>query len=121
MSQQRLPDTARLQQINTLLEAGLALPEDERDAWLRALPVEHAALAPLLRTLLQRAAVETDDFMRRPIGVLADDVDDAPPPRPIAPAIASARTACCSSWARAAWPRCGWPSAPTARCSGRWR
>jgi hypothetical protein len=75
---QRSPDTARLQQMNTLLEAGLALPEAEREAWLRGLPAEHAALVPLLRTLLQRASVETDDFMRKPIGLLPPDLDDAP-------------------------------------------
>ena len=80
MSRRPPPDIADLQQMNTLLEAGLALPEAERDAWLKALPAEHAALVPLLRTLLQRASVETDDFMRRPIGVLPEDLDEAPPP-----------------------------------------
>ncbi|MCW5656142.1 MAG: hypothetical protein KIT60_00440 [Burkholderiaceae bacterium] len=62
-----MPDTAYLRQVNTLLEQGLALPEAEREAWLQALPDEHRPLAPLLRTLLIRAEVETDTFMRMPV------------------------------------------------------
>jgi serine/threonine-protein kinase len=68
-------DTHQLQHVNTLLESALALPEDEREAWLQALPTEHRALVPLLRAMLKRAAVETDDFMRRPIGLLPEDLD----------------------------------------------
>lgn len=64
-----MPDTAHLRHLNTLLEQGLALPEAEREAWLQALPDEHRPLAPLLRTLLIRAEVETDTFMRKPVGL----------------------------------------------------
>ena len=62
--------------MNTLLEQALALPESERDAWLQALPVEHRTLAPMLRAMLIRASVETDTFMRKPVGLLADAFDD---------------------------------------------
>jgi len=80
MSVQR-PDTQQLQQMNTLLEAALALLPHEREAWLQTLPEEHRALAPLLRAMLQRASVETDDFMRAPVELAASDVlDDATPP-----------------------------------------
>ena len=34
----RATDTRHLQQLNTLLEVGLALPEADREAWLQALP-----------------------------------------------------------------------------------
>ena len=63
------PDTAHLQHMNTLLEQALALPEGEREAWLHALPSEHRGLEPLLRALLIRAEVETDTFMRQPVGL----------------------------------------------------
>jgi len=53
--------------MNTLLEQALELPEDEREAWLQALPGEHGALVPLLRAMLMRASVETDTFMRKPV------------------------------------------------------
>jgi len=68
------PDTHQLQQMNALLQAALELPESEREAWLQALPESQRALAPLLRAMLKRASVETDDFMRRPVGLSADDV-----------------------------------------------
>jgi hypothetical protein len=67
MSQRPAPDTVHLQHMNTLLEQALELPEDQREAWLQALPDEHRALAPLLRALLMRAEVETDTFMRKPV------------------------------------------------------
>jgi tetratricopeptide (TPR) repeat protein len=72
------PDTTHLQHMNTLLEQALALPEGERDAWLQALPAEHRMLAPMLRAMLIRASVETDTFMRKPVGLLADALDDEP-------------------------------------------
>jgi len=59
-------DTVRLQQMNLLLRAALALPPQEREAWLQRLPAEHAALVPLLRTMLQRAQADDDAFMQRP-------------------------------------------------------
>ena len=68
------PDTHQLQQVNTLLQAALELPESEREAWLQALSESHRALAPLLRSMLRRASVETDDFMRHPVGLAADAV-----------------------------------------------
>ena len=70
MSHRPPPDTAHLRQINVLLEQGLALPEEQREAWLQALPPEHDALVPLLRMLLMRSGVETDTFMRTPVGAL---------------------------------------------------
>jgi hypothetical protein len=69
MSQRPAPDTAHLQHLNTLLAQALELPETDREAWLRALPDEHRALVPMLRALLIRADVETDTFMRRPVGL----------------------------------------------------
>src|SRR5512144_213708 len=63
-------DTAQLQQMNVLLEAALELPEEDREAWLQALPPPHRALEPSLRVLLQRASEETDGFMRRSVGWL---------------------------------------------------
>jgi hypothetical protein len=62
-------DTVHLRHLNTLLEQALALPEVEREVWLQALPDEHRALEPLLRALLIRAEVETDTFMRQPVGL----------------------------------------------------
>ncbi|MCW5656143.1 MAG: protein kinase [Burkholderiaceae bacterium] len=67
------PDTQHLQQLNTLLEVGLALPEGEREAWLQALPEGQHALVPLLRAMLRRAAVETDAFMRAPAAAALGD------------------------------------------------
>jgi len=64
--------------MNTLLEQALELPESEREAWLRALPDEHRAMAPLLRALLMRASVETDTFMRKPVGLAGDAFVDEP-------------------------------------------
>ena len=69
MQPRLLPDTAHLRRVNALLEQALALPEPEREAWLQALAPEHRALAPLLRALLLRAEVETDTFMRKPVGL----------------------------------------------------
>jgi hypothetical protein len=69
MKPRPLPDTAHLRRVNTLLEQALALSESEREAWLQGLAPEHRALAPLLRALLMRAEVETDTFMRKPVGL----------------------------------------------------
>jgi len=66
------PSPAQWQRLNALLEAALALPAAERAAWLRALPAEHAALLPTLASLLDRAAVETDTFMRAPVRLAVD-------------------------------------------------
>jgi hypothetical protein len=59
-------DAARLQRMNTLLQAALALPPHEREGWLQTMPADLAALVPLLRSLLQRAAADDDAFMQRP-------------------------------------------------------
>jgi serine/threonine protein kinase len=69
----RTPDTQHLQQLNALLEVGLALPDGEREAWLRALPDAQHALVPLLRAMLRRAAVETDAFMQAPAALALND------------------------------------------------
>jgi serine/threonine-protein kinase len=78
------PDPDHLRKVNALLEAALALPDDERATWLRTLPPEHQSLVPLLTAMLSRAGVETDGFMREPVGVRLEDVDalDAPADRP---------------------------------------
>jgi hypothetical protein len=70
MNQRPAPDTRHLQQLNALLEEGLALPEAAREAWLQSLPEEQRALQPVLRALLIRAEVETDTFMRQPVGLV---------------------------------------------------
>jgi eukaryotic-like serine/threonine-protein kinase len=58
------PDTDRLRQLSALLETALALAPAQRSEWLAALPSQQQPLAPELRELLNRAEVETDDFMR---------------------------------------------------------
>lgn len=63
----------RLRRINTLLEAALALPAEQRNAWLAGLPPEDQPLRATLRGLLARADVETDDFLRRPLTLGGDD------------------------------------------------
>ena len=77
MNPRSRPDTHQLQQMNTLLQAVLELPESQREAWLQALPAQQRALAPLLRAMLQRASVETDDFMRQPVALAPDGEEDA--------------------------------------------
>ena len=69
-------DPERLSRINALLEAALALPENERDQWLRTLPPEQQPFVPLLGALLARASIETDDFMQQPVALSADAVLD---------------------------------------------
>lgn len=66
----------RLTRLSTLLEAALALPEAERNAWLHTLPPQHHDLLPTLRGMLARAAVETDTFLAQPLRVgLGDPAD----------------------------------------------
>ena len=62
-----------LRRLNALLEQALALPESEREGWLRALPLEQQVFAPLLTSMLARASVETDTFMRAPVNLAVDD------------------------------------------------
>jgi eukaryotic-like serine/threonine-protein kinase len=74
------PDAGRLRQLNALLETALTLSREAQAQWLRDLPPEHRALAPKLAAMLGRAAVETDDFMRAPVTITADQIlsqDDA--------------------------------------------
>jgi eukaryotic-like serine/threonine-protein kinase len=70
-------DAAELKQLNALLETALALTSAERSAWLRALPFEQQRLMPMLMSMLDRATVETDGFMRSSaharLEVIADD------------------------------------------------
>ncbi len=81
MSEAEVGDTERWRRINALLAAALALPDDARTAWLGQLGPADASLAPLLRTLLARATVETDAFMHRPVsGVLAQALAAEPGP-----------------------------------------
>ncbi len=70
------PDPERLRSLNALLEVGLSLPQDQRPAWLQALPPEQQSFVPLLQALLARAVVETDDFMRQPAAAAFTDLDD---------------------------------------------
>jgi tetratricopeptide (TPR) repeat protein len=67
MNTKPTPDAERLRRVNALLEVALALPDDERDSWLRTLPPHQQPLVPLLVAMLARAAVETDDFLRTPV------------------------------------------------------
>jgi serine/threonine protein kinase/tetratricopeptide (TPR) repeat protein len=60
-------DISKWRRINTLLDAGLALPPAQRGAFLAGLSGEHADILPLLRPLLDRATVESDVFMERPV------------------------------------------------------
>jgi eukaryotic-like serine/threonine-protein kinase len=62
-------DPERLRSVNALLEVGLALPEGERSAWLKALPPDQQVFVPLVAGLLARASVETDNFMQQPVGI----------------------------------------------------
>ncbi|MGL4575408.1 MAG: hypothetical protein ACRCV9_11550, partial [Burkholderiaceae bacterium] len=67
----------RLRSVNALLQAALALPQEERAPWLGTLPPEQQAFVPLVQSMLARAAVETDTFMQRPAGLaLASDADE---------------------------------------------
>lgn len=74
MSDRNAPDHDRLISLNSLLKTALELPDDERIVWLDALPPESEALRPLLVTLLERASVDTDDFLRRPVAIAFDDI-----------------------------------------------
>jgi serine/threonine-protein kinase len=52
--------------LSPLLDAALDVPASGRDAWLAALPAEHADLRPALAELLAaRRAIETGDFLER--------------------------------------------------------
>jgi eukaryotic-like serine/threonine-protein kinase len=78
MSEPVFGGTQRLRRINALLGAALALPADMRQAWLDGLEAEDRALRPTLKSLLARADVETDDFLRQPLALDDDDPVDVP-------------------------------------------
>jgi serine/threonine-protein kinase len=69
------PDPAELRRLNALLEQALALPVPEREDWLATLPPDTRDVVPQLRAMLARAAVETDSFMRAPVGLQAGALD----------------------------------------------
>ena len=60
-------DVPRLRRINLLLQQGLALPQAEREIWLKRIANEQGDLMPILRALLTRATTESDAFMARPV------------------------------------------------------
>lgn len=69
-------DPGELRRLNALLEAALALPPEQRDAWLHGLPDAERDLLPLLRPLLRRAGTDADDaFLREPLAI--DGLDEA--------------------------------------------
>ncbi|HEX4972571.1 MAG TPA: protein kinase, partial [Steroidobacteraceae bacterium] len=54
-----------LKEVLALLQTGLELPADQREAWLAALDASKTRLKPTLSALLQRHAEhETDDFLK---------------------------------------------------------
>src|SRR5215468_1261277 len=60
--------TARWRRIDALLSEVLQLPPDRQEQWLTELSVDDQPLAPVLRSLLARTAVETDVFPGHPAG-----------------------------------------------------
>jgi tetratricopeptide (TPR) repeat protein len=66
MSSSNPIDPRAWQRVDTLLSQALSLPDAEREGWLSELAPEDRPLESMLRSLLARAGVETDDFMRRP-------------------------------------------------------
>ncbi len=72
-------EAERLRSLNSLLEVGLSLPDDQRETWLAALPPEHQALVAPLKALLARADVDTDDFLREPLALTQGDPAGALP------------------------------------------
>jgi eukaryotic-like serine/threonine-protein kinase len=77
-------DLPRWRRINALLQEALALPQDQHEEWLAQQAGQQSDVLPTLRALLSRHAVETDDFMSRPVSSLwpkesdASALDDAP-------------------------------------------
>src|SRR5580698_2494755 len=84
MNPSPITDLPRWRRVNSLLQEALALPQERYEAWLAQLTDVDSDVVPLLRALLSRHAVETDDFMSRPatasLRKAADGnaVDDAP-------------------------------------------
>jgi serine/threonine-protein kinase len=69
-----ISDPQRLRRLNALLEEALALPADERAAWLAGRADDDRPFVPELARLLARAAIETDTFMRRPAAAALDEL-----------------------------------------------
>lgn len=80
MSRPNPTEAERLRSLNSLLEVGLALPLEQRPQWLAQLPAQHRELSGLLGTLLARAEVETDDFLRTPLSLAPDDTPGSEQP-----------------------------------------
>jgi serine/threonine-protein kinase len=77
MDMKPTPDAERLRSVNALLEVALALPEAEREPWLKTLPPHQQPLISVLSAMLARAAVETDAFLRCPMDIALADVAHA--------------------------------------------
>ena len=75
-----------LKEVLALLQTGLELPVDQREAWLAALDASKTRLKPTIAALLQKHAEhETDDFLKHLTRFTADTTADgaatvAPPP-----------------------------------------
>jgi eukaryotic-like serine/threonine-protein kinase len=69
-------DPARLRRISALLDTALDLQPALRQAWLAGLPAEDQSLRLTLQTLLARAEVQTDDFLR-PLALADPEADGA--------------------------------------------
>ena len=78
MAEVDTPAHARLRRVSALLEVALELPPERRGEWLDALPADDRALMASMRGMLSRSGgVETDSFMREPVALLLEDLDDA--------------------------------------------
>ena len=66
-----------LKEVLVLLQTGLELPVDQREAWLAALDASKTRLKPTLAALLQKHAEhETDDFLKHLSRFTADTTAD---------------------------------------------
>ncbi|MDT7837995.1 serine/threonine-protein kinase [Aquabacterium sp. OR-4] len=70
-------DPQHLRRLNALLEQALALPVAERGPWLAGRGDDDRDFVPELARMLERAAAETDQFMRRPVAAVMDALDTA--------------------------------------------
>src|SRR5262249_51524964 len=60
-------DSSHWQRLEVLLSEALLLPPEQRERWLSELRPEDRAREPALRSMLNRAAVDTDPFMQLPV------------------------------------------------------
>lgn len=63
---------SELAAISRLLDEALALDAEAREAWLEALPAEHAALVPALRQMLDRARTSSSSLLLDRLPQLSD-------------------------------------------------